>query len=187
MQEPRQDVLNLPGGPFRRTLASGFRQLVKLCDGNKTLPELLEACSLDTWGAVSFLGRFLRPGMLEHGQAAQRAFPRLGLQASVDFQGLKTFGPARSLDLSARGMFLRTSDALPVGEDVLVRFNLPGVAHSFKAIGCVMWSSPTDTPQGLPAGMGVQFLDLDARGQTLIERFVVELLLDRALLEESGM
>jgi hypothetical protein len=39
----------------------------------------------------------------------------------------------------------------------------------------------------MPAGMGIQFLDLDAQGQTLIERFVVELLLDRALLEESGM
>ncbi|HYL81813.1 MAG TPA: TIGR02266 family protein [Candidatus Acidoferrum sp.] len=174
-------------GLLRRTLPSGFRHLVELCDGSKTLPELLEACSLDFWGTLSFLSRFFRLGMLEHGQAAQRAFPRLGLQVSVDFQSMKSFKPARSLDLSARGMFLRTSDALPVGEDVLVRFNLPGVAHSFKAVGRVMWSSPSDTPQGVPAGMGVQFLDLDAQGQTLIERYVVELLLDRALLEESGM
>lgn len=173
-------------GLLHRTLPSGFRQLVELCDGGKALDELVETCSLDPWGALTFLGRFLRLGMLEHGQAAKRAFPRLGLQVSVDFQSLKTFKQARSLDVSARGMFLRTSEVLPVGEDVLVRFNLPGVPQSFKAVGRVMWSSPTDTPQGLPAGMGVQFLDLDTQGQTVVERYVVEVLLNRALQEEPG-
>ena len=174
-------------GLLRRTLPSGFRQLVELCDGSRTLAELLEASSLDPWGTLSSLGRFLRLGMLEHGQAAKRAFPRLGLQVSVDFQSLKAFKPARSLDVSARGMFLGTSEVLPVGEEVVVHFKLPGVALPFNAVGRVMWSSPTDTPQGLPAGMGVQFLDLGAQDQGLIERYVVDLLLDRALVEGPGM
>jgi uncharacterized protein (TIGR02266 family) len=171
-------------GLLRRTLPGGFRQLVELCDGSRNLAQLLEASSLDPWGTLTFLGRFMRLGMLEQGQAAARAAPRLGLQMPVDYQSLKSFQPARSLDVSARGMFVHTSQVFPVGEELLVRFNLPGVAHPFKTVGRVMWSSASETPQGVPAGMGIQFLDLTTEELSTIERYVVELLLDRALLEE---
>ncbi len=171
-------------GLLRRTLPGGFRQLVELCDGSRSLTQLLEASSLDAWGTLTFLGRFVRLGMLEHGQTSNRAAPRLSLQMPVDCQSLKSFQPARSLDVSARGMFVHTSQVFPVGEELLVRFNLPGMAHPFKVVGRVMWSSTTETPQGVPAGMGIQFLDLTSEELTTIERYVVELLLDRALLEE---
>ncbi len=172
-------------GLLRRTLPSGFQQLVTLCDGSCTLKQLLEASTLDEWSALSFLARFAGLGMLERGVAAKRAFPRLGIQVPVQFQSVKTFRTARSLDVSARGMFVRTSQVYPVGEDILLRFNLPGVARPFKAVGRVMWSSPTDTPQGLPAGMGIQFVDLDGQEQGMIEQYVVELLLDRTLTNEA--
>jgi uncharacterized protein (TIGR02266 family) len=172
-------------GLMRRTLPSGFHQLVALCDGTHRLPQLLEAGTLDEWTALTYLARFVKLGMLEHGVAAKRASPRLGIQVPVEFANLKDFKTARSLDVSARGMFLRTSQVYPVGEDVVVRFSLPGVARPFKAVGRVTWSSPTDTPQGLPAGMGVQFLDLDSQGQGVIEQFVVELLLDRILANQK--
>ncbi|HEX7629871.1 MAG TPA: response regulator [Candidatus Methylomirabilis sp.] len=172
-------------GLLRRTLPSGFQQLVTLCDGRHTLSQLLDATTLDEWGALGFLARFLKLGMLEHGVAAKRASPRLGIQVSAEFQSLKAFRPARSLDVSARGMFLRTAQVYPVGEDILVRFNLPGVAHPFKTIGRVMWSSSVDTSQGLPAGMGIQFLDLEGQEQGVVEQYVVELLLDRVLTDET--
>lgn len=171
-------------GFLRRTLPGGFRRLVELCDGNRTLPQILDGSSLDDWGTLTFLARFLKLGLLEHGPAAKRASPRLGLQIPVDFQSLKAFRPARSLDVSARGMFVRTPQVFPVGEDILIRFNLPGVAHPFKIVGRVLWSSPTDTPQGVPAGMGIQFSDLAGEEQGTLERYVVELLLDRALTDE---
>jgi len=172
-------------GLLRRTLPSGFHQLVTLCDGTHRLPQLLEASTLDEWTALTYLARFVTLGMLEHGVAAKRASPRLGIQVPVEFANLKDFKTARSLDVSARGMFLRTSQVYPVGEDVVVRFSLPGVARPFKAVGRVTWSSPTDTPQGLPAGMGVQFQDLDNQGQGVIEQYVVELLLDRILANQK--
>jgi type IV pilus assembly protein PilZ len=149
------------------------------------LAELLEASTLDEWKALTYLGRFVKLGILEHGVAAKRASPRLGIQIPIEFLSLKEFRAARSLDISARGMFVRTGHAYPVGEDVVVRFSLPGVPRSFKAVGRVTWSSPTDTPQGLPAGMGVQFLDLEGQEQGVIEQYVVELLLDRVLTEEK--
>jgi len=172
-------------GLLRRTLPSGFQQLVTLCDGSHTLDELLEASTLDEWGALNILAHLIRLGMLERGVAAKRPSPRLGIQIPVEFQSLKTFWTARSLDVSAKGMFLRTPQVYPVGEDILVRFHLPGLAHPFKAVARVVWSSPTDTPQGLPAGMGVQFLDLGAQDQGAVEQYVVELLLDRVLQNEA--
>jgi uncharacterized protein (TIGR02266 family) len=174
-------------GLLRRTLPGGFRRLVSLCDGGKTLWEVVEACALDEWSSLRYLIRFDRLGMLEHGHAAKRNSPRLGIQVPAEFQSLKTFRAGRTLDVSARGMFLRTTEVFPVGEDLLVRFNLPGVAHPFKAIGRVVWSSPTDTPQGVPAGMGVQFVDLDATEQGLVEQYVIELLMDRVLGEEENV
>jgi uncharacterized protein (TIGR02266 family) len=172
-------------GLLRRTLPGGFNQLVQMCDGSRTLPQMIEASSLDEWSVLNFLGRFLKMGLLEHGAVAKRTTPRLGAQIPLEFQSLKSFRQARSLDVSARGVFLRTTQVFPVGEDVLVRFNLPGIAHPFKAIGRVVWSSATDTPQGLPAGMGVQFSDLEASEQVTVEEFVVEKLLDKALTEEA--
>jgi type IV pilus assembly protein PilZ len=172
-------------GLLRRTLPSGFHQLVTLCDGAHGLPQLLEASTLDEWTALTFLARFVKLGMLEHGAAAKRASPRLGIQVPVEFVSVKELKTARSLDVSARGMFLRSGQVYPVGEEIVVRFSLPGVSRSFKVLGRVAWSSPTDTPHGLPAGMGVQFLDLDGQEQGVIEQFVVELLLDRVLANEG--
>jgi uncharacterized protein (TIGR02266 family) len=172
-------------GLLRRALPRELHQLVDLCDGTRTLQQLLEASSLDEWETLHMLARFVRLGMLEHGIAAKRGLPRLGIQVSVDFQPLKAFTAGKSLDISARGIFVRTTQVLPMGQDILVRFSLPGVAHPFKAAGRVIWSSPTDTPQGYPAGMGIQFTDLAAEEQGTIEQYVVEMLLDQALAEEA--
>jgi uncharacterized protein (TIGR02266 family) len=172
-------------GLLDRRLPSGFHQVVDLCDGTRMLPQLVEASSLDEWETLRVLSRCLKLNMLERDHTVKRGFPRLRIQIPVDFQGLKAFTPGRSVDISARGIFLRTTQALPVGEDILVRFNLPGVATPFKAVGRVVWSSPIDTPQGMPAGMGIQFVDVAPEEQATLERYVVEMLLDRALTEEA--
>ncbi len=171
---------------LQRALPRGLNQIVDLCDGSRTLPQLLETSSQDEWETLTFLVRFRKLGMLEPGDAAKRGIPRLGIQVPVDFQPMKTFTASRSFDLSPRGIFLCTTQAFPVGEEILVRFKLPGVAHPFKVVGRVVWSSPTDTPQGFPAGMGIQFLDLTPEEQGTIERYVVEMFLDRALTEEPA-
>jgi type IV pilus assembly protein PilZ len=156
-----------------------------LCDGTHALPQLLEASTLDEWAALTYLARFVKLGILEHGVAAKRASPRVGIQVPVEFVSLKELKTARSLDVSSRGMFVRTAHIYPVGEEVLVRFGLPGVGRPFRLTGKVMWCSPTDTPQGLPAGMGIQFLDVERQEQGTIEQYVVEMLLDRVLANEE--
>jgi uncharacterized protein (TIGR02266 family) len=170
---------------LRRTLPGGFHQLVGLCDGSRALGQVVEASVLDEWGVLRFLNRFWRLRILETGVVAKRAHPRLGIQVPLEFQSVKQFQTARSLDVSSRGIFIRTTAPYPTGEDILVRFQLPGVAQHFKAVGRVTWSSPVDTPQGVPAGMGVSFLDLAEAEQRIIEQYVVELLLDRVLKDDT--
>jgi uncharacterized protein (TIGR02266 family) len=168
-------------GLLRRPLSPGFRRLVTLCDGTRPLPQVVEVSSLDPWETLTLLHRLFRLGMLAHGPAAKGAAPRLGVQLPAEFQSLKVFTTAQSFDISSRGLFLRTTQVLSAGEEILVRFKLPGVAHPFKAVGRVIWSSATETPHGHPAGMGIQFLDLNPQEQAMIEGYVVEHLLDRAV------
>jgi len=191
----REDLAGLEGpvklfrvfreGLLRRTLPGGFHRLITLCEGSRTLRQIVDGGTLDEWSALHYLARFARLGILEADHAAKRSAPRLGIQVPVQFESLKTFRTARTLDVSARGMFLCTPEVFPVGEDLALRFDLPGIAHSFKLTGRVIWSSATETPQGLPAGMGVQFLDLEGSRQGLIEQYVIELLLDRVLGEDE--
>lgn len=189
----RQDLAPLEGpirmfpsfrqGMLHRALPRELHQLVDLCDGTRTVPELVEASSLDEWETLNLLVRFLRLGMLEQAHTPKRVSPRLGIQLPVDFQVLKEFSGGTSFDISSRGMFLQTTQVLPSGQMLLVRFTLPGVDHTFKAVGQVVWSSPTDS-RGHPAGMGIQFLDMSEDERSAIEQYIVNAALDGALAAE---
>ncbi len=170
---------------LHRALPRELHQLVDLCDGTRMMPQLVEASSLDEWETLSLLVRFLKLGMLERAHTPKRVSPRLAIQVSVDFQALTEFSLGTSFDISPRGIFVRTTQVLPSGQSLLVRFTLPGVDHTFKAVGRVVWSSPTDT-EGHPAGMGVQFLDMSEDEQAAIEQYIVDTMLDRALAAEPG-
>ena len=168
-------------GLLGRDLPAGVEQAVELCDGAHTVAQMVEAAVLDEWGALTVLDRFLRLGMLEQGPATKRAFPRLSAQMPVEFQSLKAFQRGTSSDISSRGVFLRTSQVFPVGEDMVLQFKLPGLASAFRLLGRVVWSSSVDTPQGLPAGMGVQFLEVTGEEQRSIDRSIVLAILERAI------
>ena len=180
------------GGPVRlfahyreallgRDLPGGFHQVVELCDGSRQMAQIVEAASLDEWGTLTVLDRFLRLGMVEQGPSAKRGFPRLSSQLPVEFQSLKAFQRGTSSDISSRGVFLRTTQVFPVGEDLVLQFRLPGPASAFRLLGRVVWSSSVDTPQGLPAGMGVQFLEVTGEEQRSIDRCIVLANLERAV------
>jgi uncharacterized protein (TIGR02266 family) len=181
LEDPVRMLPALREGLLHRGLPGGVCQVAELCDGTRTAAQLIEASSLDEWETVTLLARFLKLGMLEYGQTAKRSFPRLGIQVPVDFQALQSFPAGTSFDVSARGIFVRTGQVVPVGQEILLRFTLPGVSRAFRTVGRVIWSSPVETAEGYPAGMGIQFLDLPAEEQAIIEEYVVQQLLDRAV------
>ncbi len=168
---------------LHRALPRELRQVVGLCDGTRKVSQLIEASSLDEWETLRLLVRFLKLGMFEQPHTHERVSPRLPIQVSVDFQVVKEFSVGTSFDISPRGIFVQTTEVLPAGQLLLVRFTLPGVDHAFKAVGRVVWNSATHT-EGHPAGMGIQLLDMSNDEQTAIEHYIVDTMLDRALATE---
>lgn len=74
---------------------------------------------------------------------------------------------ARIHNLSEGGLFLRTSTPLSLGSKAVVRFGEPGI----EATAMVVWSRGAES-QGGPAGMGLQFVEVDESRKDLIRRLV---------------
>lgn len=78
------------------------------------------------------------------------------------------------LDLSLRGVYVAT-DALPaVGDEVSVRFSVPGNTREIVLKGAVAWvqGEQTHPVHGLPRGFGLRFLKLSVEDVRLIARAI---------------
>lgn len=82
---------------------------------------------------------------------------------------------ARVGNLSEGGLFLRTSTPMPVGSRTTLRFRGPngeGEVDEVSAEAVVVWTRSSAGDQ--PAGMGLQFVPMDATRLELIRRMVGE-------------
>lgn len=93
---------------------------------------------------------------------------------------------ARAINLSEDGLFLETSHGVNTGEFIEVRFRLPRSGKRDETIVTraeVVWSNHEASQvddQG-PFGIGLRFLDLDAKSRQLIQRYVMSGLLESAI------
>ena len=75
--------------------------------------------------------------------------------------------------LSATGMLLRdasfTLERFLDGENVALEFGLPGLTRNFSVRGRIVRLEPTD--EGEP-GVGIEFVELDARDSEAIDAYV---------------
>jgi uncharacterized protein (TIGR02266 family) len=103
----------------------------------------------------------------------QRRHPRKSLR--VELQGEDSDGHGQLLfegsDLSSGGAFLRTDLLLERDERLTVQFQLPGDERTVTAQARVAWVRrfPKDEE---PAGMGLEFLSMEADDQALLTRFL---------------
>jgi Tfp pilus assembly protein PilZ len=67
------------------------------------------------------------------------------------------------LDLSLRGVYVATHDLRTSGDEVSVRFNVPGNVLDLSIPGLVAWvqQEKTHPVHGLPQGFGVRFTKLE--------------------------
>lgn len=68
------------------------------------------------------------------------------------------------LDISIGGVFIETEQRVPVGETVILNFNLPSFSQPFTLPGKVAWSGPQ--------GFGVKFDEVPASHGRAIKSFV---------------
>jgi type IV pilus assembly protein PilZ len=97
--------------------------------------------------------------------ADRRSHDRYDVEWNVDCVADDTFLFASITNISAMGIFVKTTEPLPMGMRVVMSFSPPG-HEPFKLHGLVAWINAVrpngDNPN---PGMGIRFegLDLDAR------------------------
>ncbi len=103
----------------------------------------------------------------------RRIHERILVQIEVDYRCDDNFLFAYITDISAMGIFIRTTQPEPPGTRLNLRFTPPGGADPFEFEGEVIWINPhrPDAAEGENhnPGMGVQFVALapDQRDQLI--------------------
>jgi len=100
-----------------------------------------------------------------------RIHHRVSLDVEVNLRNENTFFTGFSENVSEGGLFVATEAPYEVGERVELGLSIMGGAPA-SLRGIVRWVRPGGTPGGLPAGMGIQFLDLDERVREALQKFV---------------
>ena len=95
----------------------------------------------------------------------RRGSPRVVLGIPIQYRFGNTIAAALTLNLSHGGIAIRTTSPLDGGAKIKVRFRMPGSKKDIDAEGRVAWSDRR-------VGMGIQFENVDAAGQQLIDTFV---------------
>ncbi len=76
-------------------------------------------------------------------------------------------------NINEGGIFVETENSQAIGNRVSLEFQIPGSSDPIQVSGTVVRSS--DGSDGEPAGMGIEFEDLDSDARTLINDLVRKL------------
>ncbi len=79
-----------------------------------------------------------------------------------------------SVDLSTGGLFLKTDSPLALDESLILRFKLSDESRVVSCQARVAWVNEKENPRKpeLPAGVGVQFVDISLESMKMIKRFL---------------
>jgi uncharacterized protein (TIGR02266 family) len=148
--------------------------LASLLDGTRGLDQVLAQSPFDDWMTLKMLVYLLSVRALTSagGGSERRGSPRIDLQVPLDYMPVPRSQEARTLNLSAQGVYLQTAAPLDVGEEVFLWLPLLGDAASTPIRGRVVWrTADASNPE---IGMGIQFVDLPAAARERIERYLAQ-------------
>ena len=101
-----------------------------------------------------------------------RIADRVGVQVRVDLRSENTFFTGFSENISEGGLFIATEAPHEIGDELDVELSLMGGGHRIAQKVVVRWIRPAEAAGGLPAGMGVQFVELTTHQQDALQEFV---------------
>ncbi len=101
----------------------------------------------------------------------QREHKRLPVNLLIDYQVLDQFLYDYATNISLGGVFIRSSNPLPVGTKLRVQFSLPGLKDMVTTWGEVAHVVEDRAKQGY-LGMGIRFSDLDAAQKRVIDQLM---------------
>jgi len=79
-----------------------------------------------------------------------------------------------STNLSEGGIFLKTTDVIPVGKHISLKFTIPNDLNLLEATGVVRWvNSPRDAQlNNISPGIGIEFLHISEENKRRIKSFI---------------
>lgn len=103
-----------------------------------------------------------------------RRLARVPLNVDVNVQSESNFWTGFAADLSGGGVFVSTLTLLPIGSEVMLQLSFPPDAAVHHLKGVVRWTrDPSVASEGLPAGLGVQFVDLPDEVKAKVQAFIL--------------
>jgi len=95
----------------------------------------------------------------------------VGLLVKLSYAGVDEFAQRYATNLSDGGMFIRTRDPKAVGSEFRFKVEIANGQRVLQGNAVVRWVRGANDPNG-PAGMGVQFLDLDPASKALVDKML---------------
>ena len=104
------------------------------------------------------------------------------LQRRMPFPSMHVRGESKRLffsgyvrDLSIGGLFIQTTKPKPIGTKVRLQLPLERELPPLECAAEVTWVQPFDVRSKTPPGMGLHFIDLEARAAHRIEAFLARI------------
>ena len=105
-------------------------------------------------------------------QPEERIAERHPLRVTVDYSSSHNFFTGASENISRGGLFVATNTPAAVGQRLDISFTVPGLDVPCTAPGEVRWIRRGDQGPADEPGMGLRFLQLDARAEAAIDSFL---------------
>jgi uncharacterized protein (TIGR02266 family) len=141
-----------------------FSGTIASADEVRELAALGVAGYVNEYSAVQHILPSLAPHLFPD-NFNRRSSPRVVLGIPIQYRFGNTIAAALTLNLSHGGIAIRSTSPLEQGSKIKVRFRMPGSKRDVDAEGRVAWSDRR-------VGMGIQFEQVDAANQTVIDNFV---------------
>ncbi len=124
----------------------------------------------------------MRPTQTYTSGNAARSLPLGDLRANVRFVVYYADEEERvmsdySVNMSLGGIFIESEEILPADTKLYVEFTLPVYEKPIRCTSRVAWTNEPANPKAsaMPAGMGLQFLDLPLQDVHVIRNFIDEI------------
>ncbi|WP_199242987.1 TIGR02266 family protein [Vitiosangium sp. GDMCC 1.1324] len=95
----------------------------------------------------------------------------VGLLVKLKHTDIGSFVEEFAVNISPGGMFIRSREPQPVGTPVKFEVRIADGVRVMKGSAVVRWVRPPEDLSG-PPGMGIQFTELDAPSQALVDRML---------------
>jgi uncharacterized protein (TIGR02266 family) len=111
-----------------------------------------------------------------HTLVERRHAERAPVTVRIDYSTVDAMFSEFTRNINEGGLFIESETPLAPDEQVQLHFRLPGVDDLFKVSGRVAWVREPGGEE--PAGMGVEFENLDAQSRRRIDEIIHGLRVD---------